>query len=114
MEKIKLRITAKEDNCRRFAVMFMGIKVAVAFGRDSGANVGYEVRMNGGDISSGGSRVNWYCKVAKGSIFELEVDAEIYHKNKNRIKKWEIEEIEDFTMSKERSVALKYAEDNLE
>lgn len=30
METIKLRITAKEDNRRKFAVVFMNVKVAVA------------------------------------------------------------------------------------
>ncbi len=111
---MKLRIRAKEDNCRKYAVMFKGIKVAVAFSRDSGAKVGYQARMIDGRINSGGSAKNWYCFVAEGSVFELEVDEEIYHKNKNRIKKWEMTEIEEFSMSKERSDQLKHAEDNLE
>lgn len=110
----KVRITALEDNYRRFAVMFMGVKVAVAFNRDSGARVGYNARMISGEIDSGGSRKNWYCIVKEGSVFELEVDAEFYRKNKNRIKKWKIEEIEDFTMTKERADALKEMDDNIE
>jgi len=114
METRKLRITALEDNRRRFAVVFMGVKVAVAFDRDSGAKVGYNARLISGDIDSGGSRKNWYCIVAEGTIFELEVDAEFYEKNKNRIKKWKIEELDDFTMSKERSDALKSMDDNIE
>lgn len=111
---MKLRITAKEDNCRRYAVMFMGIKVAVAFDRDSGAKVGYGARMISGKIGSGGSRANWFCYVDEGSIFEIEVEDEIYHKNKNRIKKWDIEEIEDFSMTKEHADKLKFASDNVE
>lgn len=111
---MKLRITAKEDNCRRFAVMFMGIKVAVAFDRDSGAKVGYETRMIDGEINSGGSRKNWYCTVKEGSVFELEVDDEAYRKNKNRIKKWTMEEIEDFSVSKERADKMKFISDNIE
>jgi len=114
MEKIKVRITAIEDNHRKFAVMFMGVKVAVAFGRDSGAKVGYGARLISGDIDSGGSHANWYCIVKKGSIFELEVDAEAYNKNKNRIKKWDMEIIEDFTLSKARADKLKYIDDNIE
>lgn len=110
----KVRITAVEDNHRRFAVVFMGVKVAVAFGRDSGAKVGRDARMISGNIDSGGSRANWYCIVEEGSIFELEVDAEFYHKNKNRIKKWKIEEIEDYSMSKERSDMLKKMDDEIE
>lgn len=114
METIKLRITAKEDNCRKFAVIFMNKKVAVAFGRDSGAKIGYDARMISGNISSGGSRINWHCKVAAGSVFELEVDKEFYEKNKNRIKKWEIEEIKEFSASKERTDEAFLVSENLE
>ena len=111
---MKLRITALEDNCRRFAVIFMGVKVAVAFDRDSGAKIGYGVRMIDGKIGSGGSRANWYCEVKEGSIFELEIDDEIFNKNKNRIKKWGMEVIPDFSMTEERSKSLQYAKENLE
>ena len=111
---IKIRITALSDNSRRFAVVFMGKKVAVAFDRDSGAKVAYGARMISGEITSGGSRKNWYCMVKEGAVFELEVDSEAYNKNKNRIKKWGMEEIEDFTMSEERSSMLHYAAENLE
>ena len=114
MEKIKVRITAKEDNKRRFAVVFMGEKVAVAFDRDSGAKVAYGARMISGEIGSGGSRKNWYCYVKEGSVFELEVDAEAFRKNKNRIKKWDMEVIPEFSMTEERSRQLKSIEDNLE
>lgn len=113
-ETVKIRITALSDNCRRYAVMIFGIKVAVAFSRDSGAKVGYNVRMISGDIDSGGSAKNWYCVVYEGSVFELEVDKEIFEKNKNKITKWKIEEISDFAMSKERSEILRYAQENLE
>jgi hypothetical protein len=111
---IKIRITAKEDNCKKYCVVFMGEKVAVAFSRDSGAKVAYSARMIGGEIGSGGSRANWYCIVRAGSIFELEIDEEIFHKNKNRIKKWDMEVIEDFSMSKERAEKILKAEQNLE
>ena len=114
MEKQKLRITALECNQRRFAVVFMGVKVAVSFNRDSGAKVGYDARMISGDIGSGGSRANWFCWVDKDSVFELEVDKEFYLKNKNRIKKWKIEELDEFSMSKERADSLKAMNDNLE
>jgi len=114
MKTIKVRITAKERNCRRFAVVFMGEKVAVAFDRDSGAEVGYGCRMISGDIGSGGSRKNWHCYVSEGSIFELEVDKEAFEKNRNRIKKWEMEVIDDFSMTEERSKMLRKATDNLE
>jgi hypothetical protein len=114
MDTQKLRITALEDNTRRFAVIFMGEKVAVAFDRDSGAKVAYGTRMISGDIGSGGSRKNWYCYVDKGSVFELEVDSEAYRKNKNRIKKWSMVEIDNFSITEERSAMLRNVEDNLE
>lgn len=114
MKNIKLRITAKEDNKKRFAVVFMNKKIAVAFNRDSGAKVGYDARMISGDIDSGGSRANWYCVVKEGSVFELEVDEEFYQKNKNRIKKWDIEEITDFSMSKARADEALAVSQNLE
>lgn len=115
MEMQKLRITAKTRREQRYGVVFMGKKVAVAFNRDSGARVGRDgVRMLSGDIGSGGSRVNWYCWVAAGSVFELEIDAEIYRKNRNRIKEWEMEELAEFTMSKERADEMRHAETNLE
>jgi len=113
-ETKKVRITALENNHRKFAVMFMGVKVAVAFSRDSGAKVGYGARLISGEIGSGGSRANWHCTVREGAIFELEVDAEFYRKNKNRITKWKIEELDDFSVSKERADALLKMADNIE
>lgn len=110
----KVRITAKEENRRRFAVMFMGVKVAVAFDRDSGARVGYGTRMIHGRISSGGSRNDWYCAIDKGSVFELEVDSEAFRKNRNRIKKWTMEEISEFSITEERSILLRQIENNIE
>ena len=98
MSTIKVRITAKESVSRKFAVLFMQKKVAVAFDRDSGAKVGYDTHaMLAGEIGSGGSRANWYCWIAKDSVFELEVDKTFYDKNKNRVRKWDIEVIENFT-----------------
>jgi len=114
MEKIKIRATALEDNKKKFAVVLFGEKLAVAFGRDSGAKVGYNARLISGVIDSGGSKVNWYCYVKEGSVFELEVDAEVYMKNKNRIKKWKIEEIEEFSISKSRADFLLNAAANIE
>lgn len=112
--KIKVRITAKEDNHRKFAVIFMDEKIAVAFSRDSGAKVGYSARMVSGEIDSGGSRANWYCIVREGSVFELEIDEELFNKNKNRIKKWNMELIEDFSMTKERANKALSVAQNLE
>jgi len=114
MEKQKLRITALSDNCKRFAVVFMNQKVAVAFDRDSGGKVGNDSIMISGEIDSGGSAKNWYCIVKEGSIFEVEVDAEFYRKNKNRIKKWKMEEIEEFGITKERCNKLENIENNIE
>lgn len=114
MTNLKIRIEALEDNTRRYAVVFMGTKVAVAFSRDSGAKVAHGARMLSGEIDSGGSRNNWYCFVKEGSIFEIEVDSEAYHKNKNRIKKWKHEIIDNFSISEERSNMLLKASQELE
>ena len=114
MTKTKVRITALNNIERKYSVNFMGIKVAVAFDRDSGAKVGYDAIMIEGDIGSCGSRIHWVCYVCEGSIFELAVDTEFYNKNKNRIKNWKIEEIEEFSMTKQRSIELQKMEDNLE
>lgn len=92
--KTKVRVTAKKRIETRYGVVFMGVKLAVAFNRDSGAKVGYNARMISGEIGSGGSRANWYCYVEEGSIFELEVDTEFFEKNKNRIKNYKIEVLE--------------------
>jgi len=114
MTTIKVRLTALEENCRKYAVVFMNVKLAVAFDRDSGAKVAYGARMISGDIGSGGSRANWHCRVAEGSVFEIEVDQEAFEKNKNRIKKWKMEVIEEFSMTEQRSQMLHAAADNLE
>jgi len=112
--KIKLRIIAKTTIQRRFAVVRLGEKVAVAFGRDSGAVVARgSARMIEGEIGSGGSRANWYCFVREGSVFEIEADEEFYRKNKNRVENWELVEISAFSVSKERSNALLQMENNI-
>jgi hypothetical protein len=92
----------------------MGVKVAVAFDRDSGGKIACGARMISGQIGSGGSRANWYCYVDAGTVFEIEVDEEVYRKNKNRIKKWDIEEITDFSVTEERARFLYSAAQNLE
>ena len=113
-ENVIVRITAREDNHRKFAVIFMNVKLAVAFDRDSGAKVGYDARLISGDIDSGGSRANWYCSVSEGAIFELEVDKEFFEKNKNRIKKWDIEVLDKFSVSKSRADEAVAVSQNLE
>ena len=114
METVKVRITAKEKVERRFAIIFMNVKLAVAFSRDSGAKVGYDARLISGHIGSGGSRVNWYCYADEGAVFELEVDKEFFEANKNRIKKWDIQVIDDFTCTKQRADAALAVSQNLE
>jgi len=114
MNTVKIKITARELVTRRFAIIFMDVKLAVAFDRDSGAKVGYDARMISGEIGSGGSRANWYCYASEGTVFELEVDAEFFAKNRNRIKKWDIEVLDDFTCTKQRADAALAAAQNLE
>jgi len=113
-KKIKVRLTALSDNYRKFCVVFMNIKLAVAFDRDSGARASYDAIFISGEIGSGGSRANWHCYVNEGSIFEIEIDEEIFNKNKNRIKKWSMEVIPEFSVTKVRSDEINKAADNLE
>ena len=116
MNTLKVRITAKEEVQRRYAIKFMQKKVAVAFNRDSGARVGYDTHaMLDGKIGSGGSAKNWYCYAKEGSVFELEVDKLFFEKNKNRIKKWDIEIIDNFTENgKAISNAVSAQDDDIE
>lgn len=50
-------------------VVFCGKTLAQAWGRDSGAKVGDDVILVGGDIDSGGSRANWTTEVSQGAKF---------------------------------------------
>ena len=111
---IKLQITALEDNHRKFAVVCLGVKVAVAFDRDSGGRVARGARLVSGSIDSGGSRANWYCIVTQGSVFEIEVDETAYIQNKNRLKKWSVVVIDEFSTSAATSEALESAQSMLE
>lgn len=89
-----VRATAKTTICKRFAVKCLAEKVAVAFSRDSGAKVAYGAKMIDGQISSGGSRANWYCQVDEGSVFEFNMSRAVFEKNKNRLKNWAVEIVE--------------------
>ena len=97
MSDVLVKATAKKQICTRYAVKCFGVKLAVAFDRDSGGKVGYDAKMIAGNIDSGGSRTNWDCVVDEGSIFEFKVDADIFEANKNRLKNWDVEIIEKTT-----------------
>ncbi len=102
-ETVKVRITANQRIENRFSIDFCGVKIAVAFNRDSGARVGHAARMVSGDIGSGGSRANWYCWIAKGSVFETEVSKEHLVRFGARLKRFSFEAIDDFSKTKESS-----------
>jgi len=94
METVTVRATALSRSERRYAVLCLGEKMAVAFDRDSGAKIGYGAKMIDGKIGSGGSRKNWYCYVNEGSVFEFQIDKAVFEKNKNRLKNWKVEIVE--------------------
>jgi hypothetical protein len=114
INKMKLQITALKRIEARYAINFMGVKVVVAFDRDSGSRIGHAAIAINDQSGSGGSRANWYAFVREGAVYELEVDNEFYAKNKNRIKNWAMVEIEEFTMTKARNSALTHMEANIE
>jgi len=83
-EKIAVEITAK-DSCYalRSSKYFMGIEIAKATGRDSGATVSDGVSLISGGVGSGGSSANWSTEIAEGSILRLLVPSEVYNKYKD-------------------------------
>ena len=59
-EKITIELTAKSDIYKYYkAVTFLGIKLAIAFSRDSGAKICENISFLNRDPQSGGSRANW-------------------------------------------------------
>ena len=55
------------------SIYFMGIPIARATGRDSGAQVCDGITKISGDMSSGGSVNNWETRIGQGSVFQLEI-----------------------------------------
>lgn len=81
---------------------FRGVILARAFGRDTGANLGVDVKLLEGSISSGGSRINWETIVEEGSIMEV-VDFPVYALNS----KMNCLDSEDYEVSVVKSLTLK-------
>ncbi|WP_305180606.1 hypothetical protein [Ileibacterium valens] len=75
--RIKFNATARG---KKAPVSLGGVILARAFGRDTGANLGVDVKLLEGSISSGGSRINWETIVEEGSIMEV-VDFPVYALN---------------------------------
>lgn len=86
-ETIKLRIKFLDDEfASQESVDVFGKRVAVAYGRDSGAKVGEDVILESGEISSGGSARYWTSKVSEGSIFYLfNVNKNLFLKEKDNL-----------------------------
>jgi hypothetical protein len=54
-------------------VELAGIKIAQAWGRDSGAKLGKGIALIAGEINSGGSAKNWCTEIYKGSIIRTTI-----------------------------------------
>jgi hypothetical protein len=69
-ETIQIR-TKCEVTAEGTAIVLMGVELAVATGRDSGARLGDGVLIIEGHAGSGGSRQNWRTQLAAGTVLEL-------------------------------------------
>ncbi|GAG61276.1 unnamed protein product, partial [marine sediment metagenome] len=74
------------------ALDFAGYTICRAQGRDSGADLGDEMSLLKGTITSGGSVKNWNSKCTDGSVLRFRIPTEILEKYKqNESDYWEIE-----------------------
>lgn len=85
----------------RGPLTYFGLVVAKATGRDSGAWVPPSVNFISGQLTSGGSRINWTTEATKGTVMRFKIPELIFNKYKNRYKKIEskiVEELKDINV----------------
>lgn len=70
MVDVVLRFTEEVSELRD-GVTILGRTIAKAWGRDSGARVGDDVRFTEGKPRSGGSAKNWYTEIPEGCVVKL-------------------------------------------
>jgi hypothetical protein len=73
---IELYAVDNIETCRN-PVRFLGIEIAVAKGRDTGAHPPEGVAFIQGDCTSGGSRINWDTIILKDSVIRLSVPSQL-------------------------------------
>lgn len=67
-----IEITFKDDYfASKSPIILFGISVARAFGRDSGAKLGYSVKVVSGKFDSAGSMKNWGTSCDEGTVIVL-------------------------------------------
>lgn len=70
--RVTVRLTARREISVRCApIMYKGILIAEARGRDSGAKIGPDCALLSGVVTSGGSRDNWRTEVRPGAVIEI-------------------------------------------
>lgn len=71
-ERVTVKITFadnEEETCE--GITMFGKNIARAFGRDTGARLGEDVTLLSGNITSGGSRMNWKTVVEAGTVIKV-------------------------------------------
>ncbi|MBA1220054.1 hypothetical protein G7017_03935 [Pseudomonas fulva] len=87
VEKVDILVTINEKVFGFTGDVILGGRIiAVGKERDSGAYEGKDVNMVKGEMSTGGSRKNWYTYIDAGTILE------VFNVNKKTLKLWDKEE----------------------
>ena len=83
-EKVDIEVTFNNTVCaEKGSVILAGRILAIGTDRDSGAYEGKDVSLIEGEISTDGSRKNWYTYIAAESVLE------VYNVDKNTLKAWD-------------------------
>ena len=71
---VAIEIAVNDELCEsKGPIELAGIKIAQAWGRDSGAKLGKGIALIAGEINSGGSAKNWCTEIYKGSIIRTTI-----------------------------------------
>ena len=71
-ERVTVKVTFNDDEHEdKEGITLFGKNIARAFGRDSGAKLGEDVTLLTGEITSGGSKINWRTVVEAGTVIKV-------------------------------------------
>jgi len=90
-DTVTVRVTALKTIQERGSISCLGVTIAKASGRDSGAFIPNSVCKISGKTSSGGSVKNWLTIISEGSVFEYNVPRFIFEKFRDRYSNFNIE-----------------------
>lgn len=83
-EKVDIEVTFNNTvHSEKGSLILAGRIVAVGTDRDSGAYEGKDISLIEGEISTDGSRKNWYTYIAAESVLE------VYNVDKKTLKEWD-------------------------